>query len=118
MGASILLRDLVRIDIAKELTMTGKIISGREAADVGLVTHVYEDPMKEAELFAEQLATRSPDAIAATKQLFQATFATASENESLLLETRLQRKLLASWNQLAASGRSAVGWNLPYVKRK
>lgn len=118
MGASIFLRELVRIDVAKELTMTGRIISGREAANLGLVTHVCEDPMKEADLLAEQLVKSSPDAIAATKQLFQATWTASSDEECLLFETRFQQKLLLSWNQLAASGRSSVGWNFPYIKRK
>lgn len=118
MGASVLLRELVRIDIAKELAMTGRIISGEEAANLGLVTRVCEDPMKDANSFATELVKRSPDAIAAGKQLFQSTWTTASDEESLRLETKLQRKLLVSWNQLAASGRSAVGWELPYMKRK
>lgn len=118
MGVTIFLRELVRIDVAKELTMTGRIVSGTEAANLGLVTHVCEDPMKEAGLFAEELVRRSPDAIAAAKHLFQATWTAASDNESLLLETRHQRKLLVSWNQLASSGRSTVGWNFPYIKRK
>ena len=118
MGASIFLRELVRIDVAKELTMTGKIISGTEAGNLGLVSAVCEHPMKDADLFAKQLVKRSPDAIAAGKQLFQSTWTVASDEESLLLETNLQRKLLVSWNQLAASGRSAVGWELPYIKRK
>jgi len=118
MGASIFLRELVRIDVAKELTMTGRIVSGKEASNLGLVTRVCEDPMKEADLFAEQLIKNSPDAIAAAKQLFQGTWAATSDEESLLLETRLQKKLLVSWNQLAASGRSTVGWNFPYIKRK
>ena len=118
MGASVFLRELVRIDIAKELTMTGRIISGEEAANLGLVTRVCEDPMQDANFFAEELVKRSPDAIAAGKQLFQSTWTATSDEESLRLETKLQRKLLVSWNQLAASGRSAVGWEFPYVKRK
>ncbi len=118
MGASVFLRELVRIDIAKELAMTGRIISGEEAADLGLVTRVCEDPMKDANLFAEELVKRSPDAIAAGKQLFQSTWIATSDEESLRLETKLQRKLLVSWNQLAASGRSAIGWEFPYVNRK
>lgn len=118
MGASVFLRELVRIDIAKELTMTGRIVSGEEAADLGLVTRVCEDPIMEADLFAEQLVQRSPDALSAAKQLFQSTYTNASDEESLRLETKLQRKLLVSWNQLAASGRSAVGWEFPYMKRK
>lgn len=117
MGASILMRELVRIDVAKELTMTGRIITGTEAAAVGLVTKVCDDPMQEATAFATSLLDRSPDAIAAAKELYQTTW-TASNQESLEVETNLQRKLLVSWNQLAASGRSALGWGIPYLKRK
>jgi len=118
MGASILLKELVRIDVAKELTMTGRIISGTEANELGLVTRVCETPMIEAETFALELAERSPDAVAAAKQLFQKTWSAVSDNDSLRLESILQKKLLITWNQLAASGRSALGWGFPYFKRK
>jgi enoyl-CoA hydratase/carnithine racemase len=117
MGASILLKELVRIDVAKELTMTAKILTGEEAHELGLVTHVYNDPLQEAQQFAKSLLEKSPDAIAAAKELYQSTW-TATERESLEIETKLQEKLLISWNQLAASGRSAFGVNLPYSKRK
>jgi enoyl-CoA hydratase/carnithine racemase len=116
MGAAITLRELVRIDVAKELTMTGRIVSGEEAASLGLVTKVSEDPLKEANEFAKELIQRSPDALASTKVLYQSTWM-ATEKECLEVETKLQRKLLASWNQLAASGR-AFGWEVPYFKRK
>ncbi|KAG7358886.1 enoyl-CoA hydratase/carnithine racemase [Nitzschia inconspicua] len=118
MGASILLKELVSIDVAKELTMTAKIISGEEAHRLGLVTHVYDDPMPEAERFVKDILERSPDAIAAAKELYQSTWTATSDKESLILETKLQEKLLISWNQLAASGRSAFGINVPYSKRK
>jgi enoyl-CoA hydratase/carnithine racemase len=36
MGATITLRELVRIDVAKELTFTGKIIDGTQAENLGL----------------------------------------------------------------------------------
>ncbi len=52
MGASVTLRELVRIDVAKELTMTGRIVSGMEAEKLGLVTRCVEDPMKEAMIVA------------------------------------------------------------------
>eukprot|EP00536_Pseudo-nitzschia_multiseries_P006252 jgi/Psemu1/303965/fgenesh1_kg.130_\ len=117
MGASIFLPELVRMDIAKELTMTGRIVNGSEAANLGLVTRVCDDPMAEAEQFATQLVERSPDAIAAAKQLYHRTW-TASDDESLRTETKLQEGLLVSWNQLAASGRSALGLDFPYIKRK
>jgi enoyl-CoA hydratase/carnithine racemase len=38
MGATVTLRELLRIDVAKELTFTGRVVSGTEAARLGLVT--------------------------------------------------------------------------------
>jgi enoyl-CoA hydratase/carnithine racemase len=118
MGASLLLRELVRIDVAKDLTMTGKIVTGREAATLGLVTRVCDDPLREATEFATSLLDRSPDAIAAAKELYHTTWTSSTGQEALEAETKLQRRLLMSWNQLAASGRSALGWGVPYLNRK
>ena len=58
MGASVTLRELLRIDVAKELTMTGRIISGAEAEKIGLVTRCVEDPMKEALKVALEIVER------------------------------------------------------------
>jgi len=58
MGASITLRELVRIDVAKELTMTGRIVSGLEAEKIGLVTRCVEDPLKEAMDVAKEIVER------------------------------------------------------------
>lgn len=38
MSISVTMRELLRVDVAKELTMTGRVISGREALEYGLVT--------------------------------------------------------------------------------
>jgi enoyl-CoA hydratase/carnithine racemase len=116
MAAAITLRELVRIDVAKELTMTGRIVTGEEAARLGLVTRSCEDPLDEAQRLATELVERSPDAIAGAKELYQRTWM-ASEKECLEVESEIQEKLLASWNQVAASGR-AFGWGVPYAKRK
>eukprot|EP00584_Thalassiosira_punctigera_P021021 CAMPEP_0172573586 /NCGR_PEP_ID=MMETSP1067-20121228/136266_1 /TAXON_ID=265564 ORGANISM="Thalassiosira punctigera, Strain Tpunct2005C2" /NCGR_SAMPLE_ID=MMETSP1067 /ASSEMBLY_ACC=CAM_ASM_000444 /LENGTH=226 /DNA_ID=CAMNT_0013366193 /DNA_START=363 /DNA_END=1043 /DNA_ORIENTATION=+ len=96
MGASITLRELVRIDVAKELTMTGRIISGLEAEKIGLVTRCVDDPMKEAMKVAKEISERSPDSVAATKELFQSTWV-ADEETCLRKETDLQMKLIATW---------------------
>ena len=118
MGASITLRDVVRLDMAKELTFTGRIIDGKQAQSYGLVTHCCEDPLTHAESLANEIVQRSPDAVASAKRLYQASWSqTSSEKECLQMETGLQARLLASWNQLAASGR-AFGWGIPYFKRK
>lgn len=58
MGISITLRELVSIDVAKELTMTGRIVSGLEAERVGLVTRCVDDPMEEARKVAKEIVER------------------------------------------------------------
>lgn len=58
MSASVTLRELVRSDVAKELAMTGRIISGEEGQRLGLVTRCAEDPMEEAIKVAKEIAER------------------------------------------------------------
>ncbi len=113
MSASIVLRELVRIDVAKELTMTGRIISGTEAEALGLVTRCVDDPMEEAMKVAREIIARSPDSVAASKELFQSTWMEADDATCLEKETTLQLKLIGTWNQAAAAGRQ-FGINLPY----
>jgi enoyl-CoA hydratase/carnithine racemase len=67
------LRRLVRLDVAKELTFTGRIVSAHEAATLGLVTRVTEEPRSAALALAHEIATKSPDAIRSAKQLLDAT---------------------------------------------
>lgn len=116
MGASITLRELVRMDVAKELTMTGRIVSGLEAEKLGLVTRCADDPLEEAMKVAEEIIERSPDSVGAAKELFQSTW-TADEGTCLKKETDLQTKLIATWNQVSASGRQ-FGVKLPYFRRR
>jgi len=70
MSLTVTLRELVPIDLAKELTMTARRFDGTEAKAMGLVSRVSDDPMAEAMNFARELAERSPDAVAASKLLF------------------------------------------------
>ncbi len=101
MGITSTLPRLVRLDVAKELTYTARVLSGTEAAELGLVTHVADDPLAAARELAAQIADRSPDAVRAAKRLYDASWNAAVE-EGLLLETELQVGLLGSPNQLAA----------------
>ena len=116
MAASVTLRELVRIDVAKELTMTGRVITGEEAAELGLVTRCVEDPKEESIRLAREVVARSPDSVAAAKRLYQETWV-APEEHCLREETIVQRQLLASYNQLAASSRN-FGVKMPYGSRK
>jgi enoyl-CoA hydratase/carnithine racemase len=68
------LSELVGIDTAKRLTMTAEMISGDRAHDLGLVTELAADPVVAATAFAQRLAERSPDALAAAKRLFDDTW--------------------------------------------
>ena len=51
--------------------MTGRIFSGSEAQALNLVTHVVDDPLAAARSLAAEIASRSPDAVAASKFLYQ-----------------------------------------------
>eukprot|EP00588_Corethron_pennatum_P007340 CAMPEP_0194284926 /NCGR_PEP_ID=MMETSP0169-20130528/28917_1 /TAXON_ID=218684 /ORGANISM="Corethron pennatum, Strain L29A3" /LENGTH=235 /DNA_ID=CAMNT_0039030905 /DNA_START=267 /DNA_END=971 /DNA_ORIENTATION=+ len=107
MGASITLRELVSIDVAKELTMTGRVISGADASDLNLVTRCVADPLAEALETAREISGRSPDSVAAAKRLYQETWAAGTSNEKILaVETEMQRRLLPSYNQFVASIRN------------
>jgi enoyl-CoA hydratase/carnithine racemase len=64
-----LLPELVGRDVAKELTFTGRVVSGQEAAALGLVTRVDPDPRQAALELARSVADRNPDAIRAAKRL-------------------------------------------------
>ena len=61
---------LVCIDVAKELTYTGRVFDGDEAARLGVVTRVADDPLAAARELAAEIAARSPDAVRAAKRLY------------------------------------------------
>jgi len=101
MGITSTLPRLVGIDVAKELTYTARTISGTEAAELGLVTHLADDPAAAARELALEIADRSPDAVRSAKQLFDSTWNAPAE-EGLELETELNIALIGSENQIAA----------------
>jgi len=100
-GITQTLRELVPLDVAKELTFTGRILDSEEAKALGLVTHLAEDPHAQAMDLAREIASKSPDAIRFGKQLFEETWR-ADERTGLELETKLQVELIGSENQVEA----------------
>lgn len=64
-----LLPELVGRDVAKELTFTGRIVDGTEAAELGLVTRTAADPVDAALALAADIAAKNPDAIRGAKHL-------------------------------------------------
>ncbi|MGA2009876.1 MAG: crotonase/enoyl-CoA hydratase family protein [Solirubrobacteraceae bacterium] len=92
---------LVAIDVAKELTFTGRVFDGAEAARLGIVTRLADDPLAAARELAAEIATRSPDAVRGAKRLFDESW-TGSPDQTLALEAELQLGVIGSPNQLAA----------------
>ena len=95
------LLQLVPIDIAKELTFTGRTLSGAEAVELGLATKVSDDPFADALETAKLIANKSPHAIRAGKALLRDAPG-MSRADALELETALQVALLGSPNQREA----------------
>lgn len=90
---------LIGIDHAKELTLTGRNISGADAAVIGLVTRTADDPAADALALAIEIADKSPLAVRRTKALYDAAWE-ATDQERLETEERLQREIL---EQVAAA---------------
>jgi enoyl-CoA hydratase/carnithine racemase len=95
------LRHLVRLDVAKELTFTGRVISGSEAVELGLATHASEKPFDAAMALAREIAAKSPNAVRAAKKLLNASGLVSIE-EGLRMEEELQRTLIGKPNQIEA----------------
>jgi enoyl-CoA hydratase/carnithine racemase len=102
MGITQTLPRLIPIDVAKELTFTGRIVSGSEALQLGLVTSTDEDPLSAARALADEIAQKSPDAVRAAKRLYDETWASSDAAAALVLESELQTGLIGKPNQIAA----------------
>ena len=109
---------LTRVDIAQELTMTGRFFSGNEALEYGLVSKVSETPLTEAKVLADKICLQSPDAIAATKYLFKKTWK-KDTRMALLWERITQLRLLGRKNQRIAmeNGLSKKGNKKSFIDR-
>ena len=99
MSATQTLNNLVRLDVAKELTFTGRVFPGTEAIELGLATQLSDSPLEAAQLMAREIAGRSPDAVRAAKRLFNET-RQGDVQAGFQLEERLQAGLIGSPNQV------------------
>jgi enoyl-CoA hydratase/carnithine racemase len=100
MAGTPILASLVRDDILRELTFTGRIFSAQEALSYGLATRICDDPLAAAFEVARDIAGKSPDAIRAAKRLLNRL--TVDPGPALLAESVEQQKLIGGANQLEA----------------
>ena len=110
MTGSQLLPELVGRDVAKELTFSGRVVSGTEAVALGLATRTDPDPRKAALELARGIAARSPHAIRAAKRLLDlagrvdlaAGFAAEQKEIGALIGSRTRSR---RWPPSSASAR-------------
>src|SRR3712207_1296659 len=92
---------LVGLDVAKELTFTGRMVSGEEAAHLGLATRATATPLEDALALAGELAGKSPSALRGAKRLLNAS-GTRSVAEQFAAEREEIGRLIGSPDQVEA----------------
>lgn len=97
-----MLPKLVGLDVAKELTFTGRMVSGEEAVRIGLATRVADDPRAEALAMAAEIAGKSPLAVRGAKRLLNESASGRPVAEQFADERSTIGSLIGSKNQVEA----------------
>lgn len=97
MGGTLALRELCRMDTAKELAMTARFVDGNQALKAGLVTHVSDKPLEHALNLAYELSEQSPDAVAGVKKLYNNSWL-SNAGTALMRESFYQLKVMMGKN--------------------
>ena len=108
MSGSQTLRDLVRLDVAKELVFSGRVVGASEACELGLVTRLAEDPLAEALDLARTIAGKNPDAVSAAKHLLETAWH-GDQKAGLRAEEKLQARIMNQPNQREAVAAGMAG---------
>lgn len=101
MSSTAIMKHLVREDIIRELTYTGRIFSGVEAVDYGFATHVSDNPHADAMKLATEIALKSPSAVQMAKEIYNA-LPDLDEAGVLQIESDRQTALMGTPNQVEA----------------
>ena len=89
----------VGLDVAKELTFSGRMVEGPEAVQLGLATKVSDAPYADAMALAQDIAGKSPDAVRAAKRLLN-NAGSLSLADGFAAERREIGALIGSPNQV------------------
>jgi enoyl-CoA hydratase/carnithine racemase len=101
MTGTLMLAQLVRADVAKELVFTARVFDGREAHALGLATRLTETPHDDAMALAREIAGRSPDAVRGAKALING-LVNQGAAEQFAAERRIIGSLIGRPNQVEA----------------
>ncbi len=96
-----LLPRVAGLDVAKELTFTGRMVGGEEAVRLGVATRVAADPRADALALAAEIASKNPAAVRGAKSLLNLAGAIPLE-EGFKAEERTIRALIGTPNQVEA----------------
>lgn len=100
MAGTPILATLLRDDVLRELTYTGRIVAAQEAVSIGLATRIVDDPYQAALEMAREIAGKNPDAVRAAKRMMNKL--SVDPGPALLAESVEQQKLIGSPNQTEA----------------
>lgn len=100
MAGTPILATLLRDDVLRELTYTGRIVAAHEAVSIGLATRIVDDPYQAALEMAREIAGKNPDAVRAAKRMMNKL--SVDPGPALLAESVEQQKLIGSPNQTEA----------------
>ncbi|MEQ1703667.1 MAG: crotonase/enoyl-CoA hydratase family protein [Ilumatobacteraceae bacterium] len=101
MTGTMMLSQLVRADVAKELVLTARMFDGREAHALGIATKLSENPYDDAMAMAREIAGRSPEAVRAGKALLNGLFNQGAA-EQFAAERKYIGSLIGRQNQMEA----------------
>ncbi len=101
MAGIALTRGLMRDDVLRELTYTGRIFTAEEGVANGCITRLDPDPHAAATAVAREIAARSPEAVRGAKRLYNQA---ADQDAAALLraESAEQKSLVGRPNQMEA----------------
>lgn len=102
MTGTVMLRMLVGLETAKDLTFTGRMVSGEEAVRIGLASRLADDPRAAAMELAADLVGKSPDALREGKRLLNLS-GTRPVAEQFRDERVTMASLIGSPNQVEAT---------------
>lgn len=109
MGGMVLLPQLVRSDVLRQMTYTARPVDAVQGERWGLVTDLDETPMERALELATDIAGRSPSAMRAAKRLIGFAESGAGEDAVLLAESREQTDLIGRPHQMEVIAANMAG---------